>query len=252
MAKKRAIIVARETESGSSIQSEPDTAKQIMAAAAHLYLKGDHLTVTGIAQLSGISRVTIGNLFKSESGAPTVKAIEDRIITTVLSQTRHAIFEFLRTQDPVVAENPLYQLITVFRAVLDVFRSNPMGRFVAHRLTDLQDNQSLALMFSRIDEMLQYSSKRGQLESQAGVELRRLRLTLFGILRGLLMLLPSELSSDAKTHARGVKLAKAKPQDEPITAQLIEVEFLRIIQLHVSDEWKGHIDKYIAAAARGI
>ncbi len=237
--------------SDSASQSEPDSAERIMVAAANIYLNGQHLTVAGIAESSGISRVTISNLFKNESGAHTVKAIEDRIITTVLSQTRHAIFEFLRTQDPLVAENPLFQLITVFRAVLDVFKSNPLGKFVAHRLTDLQDNQSLALMFSRVDEMLQASRDKGQLANQDGLDLRKLRLTLFGILRGLLMLLPNESGSDEKTPStRAGKAAKGTPPHEPITAELIEGEFLRIIQIHVGDDWKGHIDKYIEAAAR--
>jgi AcrR family transcriptional regulator len=89
-----------------------------MMASANLYLTGQHLSVGGIATESGISRVTINLHFKDERGKPTVKIIEDRIIATVLGDTRAAIFDYLRHQDPVVSENPLYQLIAVFRAIL--------------------------------------------------------------------------------------------------------------------------------------
>lgn len=251
--KKRPALGKRETGSQSAARSELGTAEQIMQAATRLYIKGQHLTVGGIAQESGKTRVTVSALFKDESGAPTVKAIEDRIIAAVLSETRAAIFDYLRKQGPLVVDNPLDQLITVFRAILDVFNSNPMGKFVAHRLTDLQENETLTLMFSRVEEMLWAAKEKGQLEEQSGQDLRRLRLMLFGMLRGLLTLLPTDSPSGATTadsnHAtRAGKAGKGKQRSEPITAQHIEVEFMRIIQLHVSDAYKGHVNKYIEAA----
>jgi hypothetical protein len=232
------------------------TAEQIMAAAANLYINGQHLSVGGIETKSGISRVTISKIFKDERGTPTVKVIEDRMIASVLGETRAAIFDYLRHQDPVVAENPLYQLIAVCRAIFHVFNANnPMGRFVAHRLTDLQGNETLALMFSRVDEMLLAAQAKGLLEAHVAPDIRRLRLILFGILRGLLTLLPAGSTSGGGTpeliqSTRVEKYGKGKRQAEPVTAQHIEVEFLRIIRLHVSDSYKGHVDKYIEVASK--
>jgi hypothetical protein len=79
---------------------------------------------------------------------------------------------------------------------------------------------------------------------------------LFGILRGLLMLLPASSAADGEANGsarvmRAPKSTKArKARGEAVTAQDVEVEFLRIIQLHVSDEWKEHVEKYVEAARR--
>lgn len=231
-----------------------NAAQQVMQQAARLYISGEHLTVGGIAKRS-VSRATIAKLFKAEDGKPTVKVIEDRIIAFVLGETRAAIFDYLKKQDRLLVENPLDQLIAIVIAVLEVFSMNPMGMFVAHRLTDLQDNEALTLTFSRIDELLRAAQEKGELNEESGRDLIRLRLTLFGILRGLLMLLPTDPTPDtgaagASRAARAGKAAKGKPQSEPVTAQHVEIEFLRIIQLHVSDDWKGHVEKYVEAARR--
>lgn len=254
MAKKRAATkqrAGRKPPAGGELGAE----EQVMRRAASLYISGEHLTVNAIAEES-VSRATISNLFKGEGKKPTVKVIEDRIIATVLGETRAAIFDYLKKQSRLVAENPLDLLLVVFRAVLEVFNSNPMGMFVAHRLTDLQNNEALTLTFSRVDELLRAAKEKGQLNEESGRDLIRLRLMLFGILRGLLMLLPpgpppeEGAEGPAPAAARAVKAAKAKPHGEAVTAQHVEVEFLRIIQLHVSDEWKEHVEKYVEAARR--
>ncbi len=251
MTKKRA-VVRKQAGRTPSVPGELRTAEQVMQQAARLYISGEHLTVGGIAKKS-VSRATIGKLFKGEGGKPTVKVIEDRIIASVLGETRAAIFDYLKKQSRLVAENPLDQLIAIVIAVLEVFNMNPMGMFVAHRLTNLQDNEALTLTFSRVDELLRAAQEKGQLNEESGRDLIGLRLTLFGILRGLLMLLPADSTPGEGTTrparaTRAGKAAAGKPQSEAMTAQHIEVEFLRIIQLHVSDDWKEHIGKYVQAA----
>jgi AcrR family transcriptional regulator len=253
MAKQRATTKKRGRKT-----SEPgqlSAAEQVMRGAAGLYISGEHLSVDAIAKKS-VSRVTINKLFKAEGKKPTVKVIEDRIIATVLGETRAAIFDYLKKQSRLVAENPLDQLIAVFRAVLEVFNMNPLGMFVAHRLTNLQDDEALKLTLSRVDELLRAARERGQLNEESGRDLVRLRLMLFGILRGLLMLLPAGSTADGGADGtvrapRAAKSTKAKkPQGAAVTEEQVEVEFLRIIKLHVSDDWKEHVEKYIEAARR--
>lgn len=78
---------------------------------------------------------------------------------------------------------------------------------------------------------------------------------LFGILRGLLTLLPVNTptgagAADVTPATRATGGGRGKRQSEPITAKDVEIELLRIIQLHVSEAWKGHVDKYIEASGR--
>lgn len=265
MAKKQ-VIGRNRAESEPSPTHKLSAAELVMLRAADLYLRGEHLTVSGIAEgvkaeknataakkKEGVSRATINNLFNGGGEKPTIKVIEDRIIATVLGDTRAAIFTYLKNLSRLAAENPLDQLIAVFHVVLRELNS-PMGLFVAHRLTNLQNTEALTLTFSRVDELLRAAREKGQLNEESGRDLVSLRLMLFGILRGLLMLLPvsptSDGTEDPARSTRAAKATKGRPQGEAVTAQHVEVEFLRVIQLHVSEDWKEHVEKYIEAARR--
>ena len=240
----------------SMISHEPSTAEQIMKAAASLFLSGQYVSVEKIAQASGKSRATIHTIFGREmEGVPAVKAIEDRIIAHVLDQTRATMFMFLAAQGPLAAGNPVQQLITVFRAAVSVFNSNILGRFVAYRLNDPEENETLSSIFSQVDEMFAAAHRAGKLEAHAELDLRKLRLMLFGVLRGFLTLLPTGEQGPAKKSSarpRTVRDSKrvAEIQQEPLTAKDIELEFLRIFQLHVSGESKKLVGEHIEAVLK--
>lgn len=260
MAKKR--VASKKQAAGKrrpgrrpSVPGQLSAQELVMQRAASLYISGEHLTVEAIARES-VSRATISKLFKGEGKKPTIKVIEDSIIAYVLGKTRATIFQSLKSQSRLVAASPLDLLINIFSAVLEVFDRNAMGMFVAHRLTNIQDDQALTLTLSRVDELLLASLEMGQLNEEAGRDLVKLRLMLFGILRGLLMLLPAGSAADGEADglaraARAPKPVKARrARVEAVTAQDVEIEFLRVIQLHVSDDWKEHVERYVEAARK--
>jgi hypothetical protein len=248
--------MARAPEPGKSIMTnnEPTTMRHIMQVTAELFLSGRHVSVERIAQVSKKSRASIHAIFgKEREDVPTVKVIEEKIITDVLEQTRATMLMFLAAQGPLAATNPLQQLITVFRAVMFVFNSNPLGRFVAHRLTDPHENEILASIFFHVDKLFLAARNAGQLEEPVDLDLRKLRLMLFGILRGFLTLLPTEEQPPAPKApsrvraTRGKKPAALKTQSETLTVKDIELEFLKLFQIHVNENWKALVSENIAA-----
>ena len=225
-----------------------------MRAAATLFLSGEYVSVEKIARASGKSRATIHSVFgKDKEDVPAVKAIEDRIISDVLDRTRATMFMFLAAQGPLAATNPVQQLITVFRAAVSVFNANVLGRFVAHRLNDPEKNPILASIFSQVDEMFAAARRAGQLEEHPELDLRKLRLMLFGILRGFLTLLPVEgrdapaVPSPKARNSRRPTKGGGPSKSEALTAKDMELEFLRIFQLHVGGEAKQMVGQHIDA-----
>lgn len=235
---------------------EAGTAEQIMKAAASLFLSGEYVNIEKISKASGKSRATIHSIFgKEKEDVPAIKAIEERIISDVLERTRSTMLMFLSAQGPLAAGNPVQQLITVFRAVVSVFNSNVLGKYVAYRLNAPEENETLTRIFSQVDEMFSAAQKTGQLEEHAELDIRKLRLMLFGILRGFLTLLPTgeQESTDGSGRMRKTsnkKSAGGIMQKDSLTAKDVELEFLRIFQLHVRSESKKLVADHIEAVLK--